>query len=107
MPGIIKALEYTYIKEILEEHPDWSCKEVLKESKRLTYGHKWEIFVLNLSFFLWVLAFGFLDNFTFGLASYFLSPYTSMTDVMCYLWLKEIDQTEYVQAELMQNEFLC
>lgn len=104
VPGIIKALEYSFIYEIYDEHPDWTYKQVLNESKRLTYGHKWEIFVLSLSFILWSILFGFLDIFTFGLANYLLRPYMKMTDVMCYFWLKSLNDRIHVEAELISNE---
>ena len=102
VPGIIKAYEYRYICEIYDDHPDWHWKEVLNESKRLTQGHKWELFVLDLSFFLWTFLFSLLDAFSFGLASYLLDPYTRMTDVQAYLWLKEIDENQ--EPEMLHNE---
>lgn len=102
VPGIIKAYQYQFVNEILDDNPEWSIREIKNESKRLTQGHKWELFVLNLSFFGWVFLFNLLNNFTFGIASYFLKPYTSMTNVYAYLWLKEIDQT--IQPEFIHNE---
>ncbi len=88
IPGIIAAYKYRYVNEIYEEHRDWTYKQVIDESIRMTQGHKWDLFILDLSFFLWHLLFAFLDVFTLGLAQYFLKPYVSMTNVYAYHYLK-------------------
>ncbi len=99
IPGIIKSYELQYVSEILEEHPDWEFSEIFAESKRLTYGHKWELFVLDLSFILWHLGTSLFDSFTFGMASYLLMPYTQITNVQAYFYLKEL------QKPLFENEY--
>lgn len=105
VPGFIKAYEYSFVNEILEEHPDWDYKMVLEESSRLTYGYKWQLFVLDISFILWILVFAVLDIFTLGLASYLLRPYTKMTNVEAYFWLKETKNISTQNAiEILQNE---
>lgn len=49
------------------------------------YGHKWEFFVLLLSFLGWWL----LEMITFGLASIWVIPYRTMTLANFYLKLTE------------------
>lgn len=93
IPGIVKTYEYRFVDYILEEHPEWSAKTILNASKKLTYGHKAELFVLDLSFILWYLAAGALNVLTFGLASIALEPYTTSTDVQAYHWLMNLDPT--------------
>lgn len=46
-------------------------KEAVTMSKKLMQGHKGDLFVLNLSFILWIL----LSAVTFGLAMVFVTPY--------------------------------
>lgn len=87
IPGIIAAYKYRYVNEIYEEHKDWNYKQVIQESIRMTDGHKWELFVLDLSFFLWYLFCSFLDVLTFGIASILLKPYIKMTNVYAYHYL--------------------
>lgn len=53
IPGIIKALSYSMANYILADNPEMTAREALRESKIIMHGHKWELFVLNLSFILW------------------------------------------------------
>lgn len=46
-------------------------REAVTMSKKLMQGHKGDLFVLNLSFILWIL----LSTVTFGLAMVFVTPY--------------------------------
>ena len=95
IPGIIKGLEYLYINEILEEHPDWTHREVMNESKRIMYGHKKEVFILDLSFFGWVFLATLVASFTFGFVSSFVTPYINLTNANAYLWFKSLDEKQY------------
>ena len=88
IPGIIAMYKYRYVNEIYEEHPQWNYKQVMEESARLTQGHKEELFMLDLSFFLWYLLTALCDVLTLGLASYLLKPYVDMTNVYAYHYLK-------------------
>lgn len=53
IPGIIKAYEYSMIPYLLSENPDMDMQQAFDESRRMTYGQKWQIFVLDLSFIGW------------------------------------------------------
>ena len=99
IPGIIKAYEYYYVNQVLEDHPDWNWREVLKESKRITNGHKKDIFILELSFILWRIVAGFIPSIGY----YLLSPYTEMTYAYAYLYLKQL-QNQSIETELFVNE---
>lgn len=55
IPGIIAAYRYSMAIYLLLDHPDWKVTRCLRESKRLMRGHKWELFVLELSFIGWAL----------------------------------------------------
>ena len=102
IPGVIKAYEYYYVNQILCEHPDWNWRKVLKESKRMTYGNKWNLFVLELSFILWHL----LGLFTAGISEYFLEPYIKMTYAYAYLYVKsETTPNDYIDIIVNENNF--
>lgn len=75
VPGIIKALSYSMSFYILAENPDMDAMEALEESKRIMEGHKWEFFVLLLSFILWDI----LGCITCGLAYIYVAPYKNAT----------------------------
>lgn len=75
VPGIIKALSYSMSFYILAENPDMDAMEALEESKKIMEGHKWEFFVLLLSFILWDI----LGCITWGLAYIYVAPYKNAT----------------------------
>lgn len=92
VPGIIKRYEYSMIPYILSENPDIDMKEAFEESKRLTNGQKWQMFVLDLSFLGWVI----LSSFTFGLLGiFFVSPYTYLTEAGLYRRLRGYNDYKY------------
>lgn len=84
IPGIIKSFSYSMAFYILAENPDMSPMEALNESKRMMDGHKWEYFVLSLSFILWIL----LSYVTCGIALIYVIPYMETTITLFYLNLK-------------------
>jgi len=91
IPGIIKAYQYRYVYYILSEDSSLTSKEVLRKSKEMTMGHKWNIFVLDLSFILWDL----LGLITFGISAYFVAPYVEATKARLYNTLKIESETQY------------
>ncbi len=52
IPGIIAAYRYRMAVYVLLDHPELTPSEAINVSKRLTYGHKLELFFLDLTF-LW------------------------------------------------------
>lgn len=53
VPGMIKAYQYYFVSYIMAENPDISAKRARQLSKEMTEGHKWQIFLLELSFIGW------------------------------------------------------
>lgn len=84
IPGIIKAFSYSMAMYVLAENKGMSARECIKASKAMTDGHKWELFVLDLSFFGWAL----LVTITFGIASIWVAPYIQATFANVYNELK-------------------
>ena len=85
IPGIIKALSYSMSNFVLAENPDMTAREALNVSKRITKGHKMELFVLSLSFIPWIL----LVAFTFGIAAVYVVPYMELTITNFYHEIKD------------------
>ncbi len=75
VPGIIAAYSYSQAVFILVENPDKGVMQCIRESKEMMVGHKWEFFVLELSFILWQL----LGIVTCGLAFIYVYPYMTVT----------------------------
>lgn len=55
IPGIIAAYRYSFAIYILLDDPGKSVMQCIRESKEMTQGWKWELFVLDLSFIGWSL----------------------------------------------------
>ena len=81
VPGFIKVYSYRLVPYILAEDPDMPPKEAITRSRELMDGHKWNTFVLDLSFFWW----GLLSLVTVGIAGiFYVSPYVAATDAELY-----------------------
>ncbi len=85
IPGIIKHYSYRFVPYILAENPDLPAQEIINQSRQMMNGHKWEAFVLDLSFLLWWI----LGALTCGIAGIFwTAPYVFQTNAEYYLSLK-------------------
>ena len=86
IPGIIKMYDYYLVKFILADDPEMSAMDALRKSKEMMRGHRWNTFVLNLSFIGWQL----LGVFTCGIVNiFYVKPYMEATDAELYLTLKK------------------
>lgn len=56
-PGLIKYYQYYFVGWIMAENPSISKERAREISKTMTDGHKWQIFVLRLSFIGWYMLF--------------------------------------------------
>ena len=76
IPGILKTYSYALVPFILadDRYKDLSAMEVLKLSEKLMKGHRWDYFVLQLSFIGWYI----LSIFTFGILLIWVTPYNTL-----------------------------
>ena len=88
IPGIIAALSYSMCTYIYVDAEHTEPMEVMNESKRITYGYKWDYFVFVLSFILW----GLLCVLFIPLI--FVIPYVTVANAMYYDELKKIKEME-------------
>ncbi|MCR5696873.1 MAG: DUF975 family protein [Marinilabiliaceae bacterium] len=93
IPGIIKALSYSMTPFILRD-TDLSYNEAIERSMKLMDGHKWQLFVLELSFLGW----GILCMFTFGIGLLWLEPYMVTTYAEFYKNLLEEEKNSVQTA---------
>lgn len=84
IPGIIKSYQYYFVEYLMAERPDMDYRRALDLSRQMTDGHKWNIFVLELSFIGWYLL-GILACCIGGL---FVNPYYFATQTQLYLTLR-------------------
>ena len=80
IPGIIAAFSYSLVYYLKLDNPDLEYMDNIKKSKELMKGHKWEYFVLELSFLGWII----LVPFTCGILAFWLVPYMSVTQCNFY-----------------------
>lgn len=75
IPGLVMGYAWSMSRQLLSDHPDWSPARCMRESRSLMRGHKWELFLLHLSFFGWFLLRGLVPA-----VSVFLSPYLGLSE---------------------------
>ncbi len=102
--GFIKHYSYFAVPFIAAENPDVSPKEALQLSRRMMDGHKWDCFLLGLSFLGWRLL-GFLS---FGVTEVLWSvPYRMAAYTEYYVNLREMAKSQAIPgSELMNDEYL-
>lgn len=86
IPGIIAAYRYSQAIFIMVEDPNKGIMQCIRESKEMMAGHKMEYFILELSFFFWML----LGGVTCGLAYIYVYPYMTVTFANYYNSLKPV-----------------
>lgn len=81
IPGIMKAYSYRMVPYIIKDHPELAPMEVLAYSENMMRGHRWQSFVMDLSFLGWIL----LGLLTLNLGNIlWTNPYMSATDAALY-----------------------
>ena len=85
IPGIVMAYAYSMAFYIFHDEPNLSTDEILKKSKAMMEGHKFELFVLQLSFLGWSL----LALLTCGIGFLWLAPYMNTVFINYYQELKK------------------
>lgn len=79
-PGIIAAYRYRFAIFNVLSDPEISAGDAIRRSCEQTRGMKWELFVLDLSFFGWML----LSSLTLGLLNLWITPYMTLCDLAYY-----------------------
>ncbi|NJP40123.1 DUF975 family protein [Oscillospiraceae bacterium HV4-5-C5C] len=85
IPGIIAAYSYAMSNFILAENPDLTASEALQQSKALMRGHRFDLFLLQLSFIGWAV----LALLTAGIGFLWLNPYINAAEASFYLDLRQ------------------
>lgn len=79
----------------MAENPEIKALDAMKKSEKMMDGHKWDLFVFDLSFILWNL----LVMITFGIAVIYVGPYIETSKANYYLKLKELTSENVVSEE--------
>ncbi len=124
--GIIKTYEYEMIPYILAENPQIERKKAFKLSKQMMKGNKWRSFVIDLSFYPWVIVITLVIAVASALITgtplkskliaeiccaifmmMFLNPYKTATKTELYIALrKEAIKNNYQYSEELNDKYL-
>lgn len=98
IPGIVKSYAYFMVPYILSDNPNIGTKRAVELSNQMTHGHKFRMFVLDLSFLGWIL----LGALACGVGVLFVLPYINATKAELYLHLRRqaLDNGLTTEAEL-------
>ncbi len=75
IPGIVAAYSYRQAYYILYDHPEYGILECIRASKKMMYGNKGELFILDLSFLGWHI----VCLLTMGILYIWKLPYIEVT----------------------------
>lgn len=84
IPGIYKAYQYRMVDYLMAENPYMTYQRALELSRQMTDGEKFNIFILELSFFGWL----FLVALACGIGVFFVNPYIEATFAELYAALR-------------------
>lgn len=84
IPGIVKSYAYSMAYYVKLDHPDYGWKACIDESRQLMDGHKWEKFVLDLSFLGWIL----VGVLCLGVGTLWVTPYMAATEAQFYEYVR-------------------
>ena len=85
IPGIVKSYSYAMTMFIMQDHPELSGNAAITKSREMMDGHKFDLFLLDLSFIGWYL----LGILTFGiLIIFYVEPYHAATRANFYEQLR-------------------
>lgn len=124
--GIIKTYEYEMIPYILAENPEIERKKAFKLSKQMMKGNKWRSFVIDLSFYPWIIAITLIIAVASALITgtplkstliaeiccavfmmLFLNPYKTATKTELFIALrKEAIKNNYRFSEELNDKYL-
>lgn len=102
--GVIKRYSYFLVPYIAAENPDVRALEAVTLSRKMMRGHKWECFLMEMSFLGWVI----LGGATLGISEIFYSnPYRMATYAEFYARVREAyKKEEGEKSELLNDPYL-
>ena len=87
IPALIKAYSYRMVPYLLAENPNMGSLEAITLSRKMMDGHKWNTFILDLSFLGWDI----LTICTLGLAGLlYVCPYQFAADAELYKSIRDL-----------------
>lgn len=102
--GIIKSFSYILVPYIVAENPDISPNDAITLSRKMMNGHKWERFLLQLSFIGWDI----LGVFTLGILNvFYVNPYKESVYCEYYAKIREEAKRKGIEnISLLNDKYL-
>lgn len=91
---LMKQYKYIFIPFVGLDNPSTKGFKLVAKSRELMKGHRWELFVMHLSFFWWFLLIGV----TLGLASFYVMPYIYLTLAGYYDTINDMQKKKEAEA---------
>lgn len=86
IPGVVKSYSYMLVPYIITDEPELTPMEAIKKSCAMMKGHKWQAFVLDLSYIGWMI----LSLITFRLLGvFYVEPYRRCARAAIYRELRK------------------
>lgn len=99
--AFVMRYAYFMVPYILAENPNMTGKEAIQLSKKMMKGHKWECFVLELSFLPWYL----LNYLTLGLLDTFYSlPYREAVFAEYFVFVRGLAKEKGIELSERLND---
>ncbi|WP_028612672.1 DUF975 family protein [Paenibacillus harenae] len=86
IPGFVKMYAYSMVPFILADNPNIGYRRAVDVSNQMTRGHKFRMFVLDLSFLGWII----LGTLALFVGVLFVLPYINATKAELYLKLRQL-----------------
>lgn len=102
--GIVKRYSYYMVPYIVAENPDINPREAIELSRRMMYGHKWELFKLEMTFIGWWI----LGACTLGFSQIlFSNPYEECTYCAYYIHLRSLAKEKGISySDKLNDKYL-
>ena len=102
--GLIKHYSYFLVPYIIAENPDMTANQSITLSRKLMKGHKWECFLLELSFLGWMI----LGALTLGIFNVlFTNPYKTAVFTEYYVQLRKKGKENNIPlVEFLNDSYL-
>lgn len=102
--GIIKHYSYYMVPYIVAENPDVGALEAIRLSRKMMKGHKWECFILELSFMGW----NVLGAMSLGILEVmYINPYKQATFCEYYADIRQCyKENKGTGYELLNDRYL-
>ena len=99
VPGIIAAYCYRFSLYLLIDHPELSVFQCLSLSRNMMRGHKWDLFLLDLSMIGPILLFVILPVTGFYVLPYLYSVWIQYYEQICEKFFPELRRTPRNEPE--------